>query len=337
MNVRRMIVHQIVRNDAAAGGTQLIQSDRCVENNAKAVNFVTELNLRYRTIKQSNGQFRADNNPFFTGFDNYRQAGSDNGFVEFTRQVMPTLQTAMAGTAAKGGYLVFADYNELYPYIGLFLIRNRQGSVLNKGQQDTTFAISETEHIDFEHLAMACRINMQRYLEGITPYITFINTRSVDSVFFQEWIGVTDMVNNKVDTQNLYNILRSLPPPMGENNEPMESTVFLNRVYTDIKNAPRGAEVDLQDIGRRYYNDENMLTQYAEEQGISLNYVFTPDNSVLRKFVNIKVKADNIDLNFPQSYLDDERIILQADQGRIVINSPDLIAAIQAEFGTNNG
>ena len=78
-------------------------------------------------------------------------------------------------------------------YIGVFLIRNTQGSILEKGQQDTTFAINETEHIDFQHLAMACRINMQRYQEGTAPYITFINTRSVDSIFFQEWIGVTDL------------------------------------------------------------------------------------------------------------------------------------------------
>ena len=59
--------------------------------------------------------------------------------------------------------------------------------------------------------------------------------------------------------------------------------------------------------------------------------------AVLRKFVNIKVKADGIDLNFPQTFLDDKTIELQPEHGRVIINSKALLTAIESEFRINNG
>ena len=178
---------------------------------------------------------------------------------------------------------------------------------------------------------------MEQYARGATPYLTFINTRGADSEFFKTWVGVGPLINNTEDTQSLLRILKSLPPPQGEDNKPMEPAALLNKVYTHIKNSPRGALVDLQDIGRTFYQDENALTSYAEQHDLPLNHVFRPDNVVLRKFVNIKVKADGIDLNFPQTFLDDKTIELQPEQGRIIINSPALLAAIESEFRNNNG
>jgi len=51
--------------------------------------------------------------------------------------------------------------------------------------------------------------------------------------------------------------------------------------------------------------------------------------------VNIKVKADHIDLIFPQQYLDDRKVELHPKEGKLIINSPELIAAIQAERNSN--
>jgi nucleoid-associated protein len=337
MTLDRLIIHQVIRKPAPAGGFDLVVSNRPVDLDTKAINFVNELNNRYRGIRQSNGHFRTSGNPFFTQFQDYHKKNEESSFVQFTRETMQELKQAMTGTAAKDGYLVFADYTDDARFIGVFLIRNRQGNKLEKASHDKTFKINETEHVDFEHLAMACRINMERYASKMTPYLTFINTRGADSEFFTTWVGVGPLINNTQDTQSLLKILKALPPPAGEDNKPMEPTVLLNKVYTHIRNSPRGAEVDLQDLGRTFYQDENALVGYAEQHKLALNHVFRPDNVVLRKFVNIKVKADGIDLNFPQTYLDEHKIELQREQGRIVIHSPELLAAIEQESRINNG
>ena len=336
MNLDRLIIHQVIRKPAPPGGFDLVISNRPVDLDTKAVSFISELHNRYLGIKQSNGHFLTSGNPFFTHFKEYHQRNAEAAFVQFTQKTMPELSQAMAGTAAKGGYLVFADYTDTHRFIGIFLIRNRQGSKLEKESHASTFKINETEHIDFEHLAMACRIDMERYAKGAAPYLTFINTRGADSEFFTTWVGVGPLINNTEDTQNLLKILKSLPPPLGEDNKPMESTLLLNKVYTHIRNGPRGAQVDLQDIGRTFYQDEKALTGYAEQHRLALNHVFSPDNAVLRKFVNIKVKADSIDLNFPQTFLDEHKIELQREHGRIVIHSPELLAAIEQESRINH-
>jgi nucleoid-associated protein YejK len=338
MTLERLIIHRIIRDPAAAGGFELVISNRQVELDAKATNFVSELHNRYRGIRQSNGNFRTTGNPFFTQFQEYHVHTQDNIFIEFTSGTLPGLQTAMTGTAAKGGYLVFADYTvDASRYVGIFLIRNRQGSRLEHESRATTFRINETEHVDFEHLAMACRIHMGRYAGGVEPYLTFINTRGADSEFFKTWVGVGPLVDSTEYTQNLLKILKALPPPLGHNKQHKEPTAFLNEVYTHIKNGPRGVEVDLQEIGRIFYQDENALTDYAEQHGLVLDYVFKPDNAVLRKFVNIKVKVDGFDLNFPQIFLDEHKVVLQPREGRIVINSPELVKAIESEFRITNG
>ena len=337
MNLDRLIIHQVIRKPAPAGGFDLVISNRPVDLDTKAVNFVSELHNRYRGIKQSNGDFRTTDNPFFTQFKEYHHRKDEASFVQFTQKTMPELSQAMAGTAAKGGYLVFADYTDADRFLGVFLIRNRQGNKLEKESHATTFKINETEHIDFEHLAMACRIDIERYARGAAPYLTFINTRGADSEFFTTWVGVGPLINNTEDTQNLLKILKALPPPPGEDNKTMEPAALLNKVYTHIKNGPRGAQVDLQEIGRTFYQDEQALTNYAEQHHLALDHVFRPDNAVLRKFVNIKVKADGIDLNFPQTFLDDKTIELQPEQGRVIINSKALLTAIESEFRINNG
>ncbi|HWK03768.1 MAG TPA: nucleoid-associated protein [Puia sp.] len=338
MNLERLIIHEIIKVDDAAGGRVHIEySDRPALNDTQAVRFVTELNKRYRNLRQSSGQFQSTVNDFPNHFQAYHAGGSEEEFINFSRNTMPTLQAAVAATAAKGGYVVFADYTDVHRFIGVFLIRNRQGSSVQKGTRDTTFVINETVHIDFEHLAMACRINKNRYTLNSGGYLTFINSRNIDSQFFINWIRAEELINNTEDTRKLLKILKEIDPPLDGNGRPFAQTDFLNDVYRFIKESPRGAETDLKAIGQRFYEDENKLTSYAEEHDITLNHQFKPDGSILRQFVNIKVKADHIDLVFPQTFLDERKIEVYPNEGKIVINSRELIAAIQTERNISNG
>jgi nucleoid-associated protein len=335
MNLRRLIIHEIDKQEADGGERIRIEySEDLAENGVQALRFITELNKRYLNLRQSNGRFLAAANVaenFPEYFRAYHAGGTDEEFVAFSRRVMGTLRGYVASSAAKGGYVVFADYSDGQHYVGIFIIRNRQGSILNKARTDTTFVINETMHIDFEHLAMACRINKTLYSTGSGGYLTFINSRNVDSNFFIRWICAEELINNTDDTRKLLTILKSIDLPAGEDGRPMNQADFLNGVYKFIKDSPRGASTDLQEIGRRFYEDDSKLTSFAEEHHMILNHRFKPDSGILRQFVNIRVRAEGIDLLFPQQFLDEHKVEVYPDQGKIVINSRPLMEKIQTE------
>ena len=184
---------------------------------------------------------------------------------------------------------------------------------------------------------MACRINKNLYTAGNCGYLTFINRRNIDANFFTNWICAEELINNMDDTRNLLKILKQVEPPADENGKPIKQLDFINGVYKFIKDTPKGTLIDLKQIGSRFYEDENKLTNFAQDGNIALNHQFKPDSTVLKQFVNIKATADNIDIAFPQQFLDEKKVELFPDDGKIVIKSPALIEKIKAEMIVSNG
>lgn len=339
MNLNRLIIHEIIKTENQTGKVDIDLSDDLATKDSQAINFVTELNNRYRNLRQSNGKFREATVAVFPNhFGEYSKQNGDKEFVDFSKSSVSLLQGIISASApAKGGYIVFADYIESQHFIGVFLIRNKSGNTLQKKKTDTKYIINETLHIDFEHLAMACRINKNLYTLGTGSYLTFINRKNIDSNFFTNWICADELINNTEDTRNLLKILKQIEPPVDENGHSINQIDFINAVYKFIKDTPKGALTDLKQIGTRFYEDENKLTSFAQDASITLNHQFKPDTAVLRQFVNIKAKADNIDIVFPQQFLDDKKIELFADEGKIIIKSSALIEKIKAEMIIGNG
>ncbi|MEO8764670.1 MAG: nucleoid-associated protein [Ginsengibacter sp.] len=339
MDLRRLVIHEITKGENQAMKVDVNFSDDLATKDSQAVKFVTELNNRYQNLRQSNGKFKTSAKGLFPDlFESYVKKYEDKDFVDFSKATVCQLQSKiLASGPAKGGYIVFADYFESRHFVGIFLIRNRTGNILQKKKSDTKYIINETLHIDFEHLAMACRINKSLYSLGNGGYLTFINRRNVDSNFFTNWICAEELINNIDDTRNLLKILKQVEPPTGEGNNPLKQLDFINDVYAFIKDTPKGAVIDLKQIGSRFYDDENKLTNFAQGGDIILNHEFRPDNGILKQFVNIKARADYIDIAFPQQFINEKKIELFPNDGKIVIKSPSLIEKIKAEMIVSYG
>jgi len=334
MDLNRLIIHEIIKAENQTMKVDVNFSDDLATKDSQAVRFVTELNNRYQNLRQSNGKFKTSTSGLFPNiFEDYSQKYGDQDFLDFSKAAVCQLQgKILASAPSKGGYVVFADYIEAQHFIGVFLIRNRAGNSLQKKKSDTKYIINETLHIDFEHLAMACRINRNLYSAGNGGYLTFINRRNIDSNFFTNWICAEELINNIDDTRNLLKILKQVETPIGDNDSPIKQLDFINDVYKFIKDTPKGVMIDLKQIGSRFYEDENKLTKFAQDGGIALNHQFKPDNGILKQFVNIKARADSIDIVFPQQFLDEKKIEIFPTDGKIVIKSPLLIEKIKAEM-----
>jgi len=339
MDLNRLIIHEIIKGEDQAVKVEVNFSDDLATKDVQAARFVTELHQRYQNFRQSNGKFKASTDGLFPNlFEEYSRDYRDVDFVNFSKKAACQLrEKIMASAPSKGGYIVFADYVEEHHFIGIFLIRNRPGNSLQKKKTDTRYIINETLHIDFEHLAMACRINKSQYAAGNGGYLTFINRRNVDANFFTSWICAEELINNIDDTRNLLKILKQVDPPRDETGSPVRQRDFINEVYTFIKDTPRGAVIDLKQIGSRFFEDENKLTSFAQEGDIPLNHQFKPDSGILKHFVNIKARAENIDIAFPQQFLDEKKIELFPDDGKILIKSRSLIEKIKDEMILNYG
>lgn len=330
MQVHKLIIHEIAKEENQTEKADLHLSEEILKIDVAEIDFIDKLNKKYRTLRQSNGTFENEEG-FHEEMKEYFRIKSDESFLDFTTKTMRDLRPLIKRIApAKGGYVIFADYEDSGKFLGIFIVRNKTGNRLIKKEGDKSFQINYSLHVDLENLHMACRINRERYNNSETSYITFINKTNIDSQYFIYWIGASDIINDKEDTHSLLSILKSIAPPKGEDGKPISSSDFIKNVYTLIKSTPRGNYIDLKQISNAFYNDENFITDYAQDNDIQINHTFKPDNSELRKFVDIKVKSNKIDLSFPQEYVETGVISIKGNQ--IIINSEDLVAKIKAEI-----
>jgi nucleoid-associated protein len=175
---------------------------------------------------------------------------------------------------------------------------------------------------------MAARINLNaRRLNN--RYISFINKAQVDSQYFLSWFCAIDQQNNLEDTKTLHKILNQIDLPTPT----LDRTDFINTIYHHIRTLPKGEVVNLKSLGIAFFDDENRLTDFAEKNEYILNHEFNANKEELRKFVNLKAKADKIGLNFPLDYLGNKIVI---DNDQVIITSASLVEKIRLEENAQN-
>lgn len=255
----------------------------------------------------------------------YKASSTDIQYINFTQSTAQELMKILNLTApAKGGFLVYAEYEDYGTFSAVFLIRNRKGSRLIKS--DNVYTISEQIHVDVDNLAMACRINNERIDEGEENYLSFINKKSEDSKFFLIWICANEIIRDKDDTKALISLLRKVTPPK-VNGVDMSHADLCDSIYDHIKNSPK-KEVSLEEIGLTFWEDTAYLLQESNNNEIVISSTFKPDNTELKKLVNLKATADSISISFPQELLN-KKIIVENDT--IVIQSQNLADKINSE------
>ena len=328
MQIEYVIVHNIIKKGGKTGAT-LDPSEILLDvTNGDVINLVSELNDRYRTKNQSNGTFDLTKSTrFHDEFNTFISSPDINTFINFSLKTAGDLRTLMEGNApAKGGYLVFAKYFDYRDYISVFFVRDTSGVLFKKN--GNSFGINKIEHIDFEKMSMACRINKQLFESKTGRYLSFINRKSdVTSKYFTSWISTAEVETNEEDTKNLYNLFKGLTPPVDEDGKQQDKDAFLNNVYKHIVSAPQ-KYVSVSDLSKIYFNDENFLSDEIEKAGISINTEFKAHPAMLKRFAQIRAKASGIELIFPQKLFKSIVRINENNEGQIIIDSPELASEI---------
>lgn len=329
MELEYVIVHNIEKKGGKVGAKLDISDAVLDPARPDIINLITELNDRYRAKNQSYGTF--DEKAFSVEFQNeiseFLKDPTEMKFISFSQHTAGELRTEMDGiAAAKGGWLVYASYLEQRDYVSVFLVRDTKGVLFKK--KAGTYSPDEIEHIDFEKMSMACRLNREMFAAKNGRYLSFINKKTdVNSKFFTSWIAASDVETNEEDTKNLYNLFKTLPPPLDENGNAQDKDAFLATVYKHINTSPQ-KQVNIPSLSLTYFNDERFLTGEIEKSGLLINTEFKAHPGRLRSFAQIRAKANSIELNFPQNLYRKAVRINENNKNQIIIDSPELAEQI---------
>jgi len=329
MELHFVIVHNI-RKVAKRTGATIQTSEEVLDiNDDNVIKLVTELNDRYRVKNQTNGIFDpAARTRFRSELETFLATPDEASFINFTQQTANDLRAQIDPIApAKGGFLVFAQYRDYRDYVAVFFVRDTTGMLFKMNHR--SYGINQVDHIDFEKMSMACRINEELFDDESGRYLSFINKKTdAASKYFSSWISAADVETNKEDTKNLHELFKSLPPPPDENGQPQDKDSFLNNIFRHITSSP-AKQVSIVELSRTYFQDEAFLQNEIERQGLNINTEFKAHPGMLRRFAQIRAKADGIELNFPHNLFRDTVRISDNNPDQIIIDSPHLAREVE--------
>lgn len=198
MKLEKIALHHVKKEEQ--GKPSLNLSDHLLPVNELTKEFIITLIKSYSSRSPTYGAFNEDsaNNPFQTYITTYFE---DDDFLSFSKKSMKTLEKAIDIPKAKGGYVVFAHYNENdQDFILTIMLDNSVKFIVD----DSTLDIKKLLALDIEKVARANRVNRQRWTDNKENYLSFIKgTREVSSYFSKSFIGCTDLTSAKQNANHL--------------------------------------------------------------------------------------------------------------------------------------
>lgn len=334
MNLRKIIVHEL-KKESGNADTELVTSNISLPINQESVELIESLLKSYQGDKILYAEF--DNSPgrFFPNrFTNYRlSARSNQNFIDFTLDALGNLETIIRNKIlSKGGYLVFTEYQiNGHDFVAIFLIRDTEGKLLRRTQN--SFSIQRIEYLDTNHLAMACRIDESKIDDGEQNYLSFTQHRQQEvSDYFTDWISVSQLESSTAYTKSLYEIINGLQPPINpETNTPYSIDEVRNMVYENARNNAQ-RNINLQVLSEQIYGNPDTILNYAEENQISIDTEFRYNKRGLRRFVQVSVNKDGINLKFSRGDVGMKIRPSEDDPNIVIIESPEFANALRAEI-----
>lgn len=342
MNVKRIVVHQLVKEVNDRRDPIVDLSSKNLEIDNTAIELVRKLNYAYSNTSYKNAIFSSDHKEHFPqAFNQYNKEENDDNFHGFTCESLKKLkQNLIKVPAAKGGYFVFADYEDgRHHYFGIFLIRNTRGLFLDKGAKEAVYKINSVTHLDLDKLAMACRINKIKYsLKDGSKYLSFIkNNQSDISTYFIKWIAAQAIESNKEYTDSLYKLCTHLPLPVNDKGEKYTLDFFRQKIKDYVVAQPN-REINLHNMSAHFYNgDKELIINTANEQNLIIDSEFRADSKMLQKFTRIDISQDGITMRFSRGQFERKKIRFSPDnENQVIIESKAFAEALRNEIREYN-
>ena len=337
IQVHQLIIHEIEK-DAGSAEVKLYLSEEQTPVDGKAEQLIRQLNDTFIQKEAIlNGYFSESENLSFPAF--YRKLAGNRfageSFIRFSRETMELLRIGIKGVlAAKGGYMVYADYDYLGDrFTGVFLVRDADGLIFRKDSAHHSFQLDTVTYLNTERLAMACLVDLKRFGNDAGRYLQIIKhakTQREISEYFLTWLGIERPESSREFTQSFLQLVNDLPLPMDpENGRPLEDSTFRREVVAFAMSNPHKT-IDIREFDRHFYGEETVTQDFIQKKDITLDTEFRFDPGLLRQLYKYRVSAEGITLGFSRSDFTSKKITVQGNM--VLIESQALADRINELF-----
>jgi len=336
MEIERIVIHELEK-DRGNVFPDVFISNQLIPVVDNTITLVSKLHDSYKSDKIIYALF--DNSPsryFPRRYKEYFESQrNDRDFIDFTEQVLKDLRTLMSRiTFATGGFFVFTEYIvNGTAFLGIFLIRDTNGVMFNKNESlgNRIVELDTVQYMNIDKMAMACRININKYETNTGKYLTFVKRRQAQiSGYFIDWIAAAQPESSKEFTETLYDMISNMPTPIDPDTE---EQMELNKYRQEVAFLLRGnrGNVDLVSLGEHFYNDPEIFVRYRDENSIDIDNEFRADKTALKRFFQLQVKAAGIQLIFSRGAYNDQNIRF-GDDNTVVIDNQEFKEALRQEL-----
>lgn len=325
MQITSVVIHEIIKQEQVQEATMVLTDTSLDINHPYVKKTIKELDESFKNKTPNRAKFSED------GFQSVITDFSNFDTIEVSKQLTETLKIGIQNILlAKGGYLVFTEFTVQDDFLAIFLIRNTDGTQLTL--TGNSWDVDSTEYLNVDHFAMGVKINITKLLDATTNerYIKLVRGSTDISKYFENWIGLEDTKQESRDASALFEIANHIDLPEGVNRDELKK-----KIYQYAKNSQDNL-VNLKGLSSFLYQDENILSNYAEETGKDIDGEFRLRGTYLNKFIKVRANADGITLVAPLEKFSPNKIQLGDDNQTIIIHSPSLVEEIKESLALNN-
>lgn len=312
INITNVIIHEIIKDVQGQPSVKLSASS--IKNiDERTKDFIEKLCNIFKLKSLERAVFTDKSN-----FVNQTNRFTNYKFKTSTERLVDKLREQLVNaTNAKGGFLVFFEYNSQdNRFFSIFLVRNTNGFLFE--EKESIYTLASTEYIDLDNVAMGGRINVTSYLNQSTDrYITLVRGNTDIAEYFKNWIGIDRQESEQTDCKNLLEIARIIPPP----NE-IEQDELKRKIGEYAQTSPN-YRITLSGLSEQLYGNSSYIQEFAESKNIDIDTEFTLKGKNLMKFFKISVKVDGINFSADISDFDSGKVKIAGNQ--IIITSENLV------------
>ncbi len=314
--LKNIIIHKIIKE--IGGKPELICSSQPLPvNNEDVKDFVEKLIKSYGLKNPTYGSFEKDriNYPFQQFLNSYIK--DEINFLEFSKTAMSTLNIEISNHQAKGGYVVFIHYEENNTcFVITAMLDNSIQFIIDDNKE---FLIEKLKALDLDRLARANRVSIDKWQNNNDTYLSFIKGTREVSLYFQKFIGSTDLTNSKSNANNLKDALKEFMRTNGyDRNVRLESEKKIQNYIT--KQIEKNEDVKLVSISALVNTENpehfiNFIRDNEKEVGGSFRITHKKHIEFLRK---VTYSGKGFKLEFDKDLIKNGIISRHEDDGIII-------------------
>lgn len=285
--ITECIVHKLVKSRNQTTASVEPRKTVLTVNNSVQLLVDTVYKMYSDRTGKGYGQFEADTENYpVQKYIRTHVVDRKNSFVEMTAILMRKLaKDAAAEFFATGGYVFFAKVTVgNKDYLLITMVTEVIGAAISSDLE-----VTESIHLDMQHLKVAGRIDLTTWLDNGERYISFLKGKTDVADYFKNFIGCNDVLKPLEETKKLVDALEDFATQ--SQLAPIARGEFLENVYKYLKGIKKEQPINLDALANYAWPDEpEKLKVVLASEKYSLSDGFIPDGRAYKSL--IKFEAD---------------------------------------------